>query len=167
MMKILCDTIEEAIHLQSNGGGNVVLSNKVDEKDIIEYNRLVPSTEKLRKYDPSDKKWNIPDEFKTLTYEDILFIIAEKHSIIVADVSEFEREMRNKRLEIEFIKFVELDLLFLLQLIVYIIYEFERREICWGVGRGSSVASYTLYVLGIHDIDSYKYRLDMSDFFKK
>jgi DNA polymerase III alpha subunit len=34
----------------------------------------------------------------------------------------------------------------------------------WGIGRGSSVSSYVLYVLGVHDVDSYAYDLDIGDF---
>jgi DNA polymerase III alpha subunit len=39
-------------------------------------------------------------------------------------------------------------------------------NIVWGVGRGSSVASYVLYLLGIHKIDSIKYNLSPDEFFK-
>jgi DNA polymerase III alpha subunit len=36
----------------------------------------------------------------------------------------------------------------------------------WGVGRGSSVASYVLYLLGVHRIDSMFYDLDPSEFLR-
>ena len=36
----------------------------------------------------------------------------------------------------------------------------------WGVGRGSSVSSYCLYLIGIHMVDSIKYNLDIQEFFK-
>jgi DNA polymerase III alpha subunit len=34
------------------------------------------------------------------------------------------------------------------------------------VGRGSSIASYVLYLLGVHRIDSYKFNLDIKEFLK-
>lgn len=40
----------------------------------------------------------------------------------------------------------------------------HNRNIIWGVGRGSSVASYVLFVLEVHDIDSYIHDLDFSEF---
>jgi len=42
----------------------------------------------------------------------------------------------------------------------------KQNNIVWGVGRGSSVASYVLFLIGIHKIDSLKYDLDYHEFFK-
>jgi DNA polymerase III alpha subunit len=42
----------------------------------------------------------------------------------------------------------------------------RENDIVWGVGRGSSVASYTLYLIGVHKIDSIKYELDINEFLK-
>ena len=42
----------------------------------------------------------------------------------------------------------------------------KENKIVWGVGRGSSVASYVLYLLGIHKIDSIQYRLDWKEFIR-
>lgn len=166
-MKILCNSIEEAIHFQALYGKGVVLAEHVDGRDIADYNKLVPSHEQLRKYDREcDIIWNIPDTIRDLTYEQVLDILIIRHESVLEGKSELERGLRNRRLEMEFNEFFERDLLFLLQLMIYVINEFERQGICWGVGRGSSVASYILYILGVHDIDSYHYKLDMKDFFK-
>jgi DNA polymerase III alpha subunit len=43
----------------------------------------------------------------------------------------------------------------------------RENNVVWGVGRGSSVASYVLYLLGVHKIDSIKYNLDIEEFLKK
>jgi DNA polymerase III alpha subunit len=42
----------------------------------------------------------------------------------------------------------------------------RSNNIVWGVGRGSSVASYVLYLLGVHKVDSIKYGLDIREFLK-
>ena len=39
-------------------------------------------------------------------------------------------------------------------------------DIVWGVGRGSSVASFVLFLLGVHQIDSVKYNLDWQEFLR-
>jgi DNA polymerase III alpha subunit len=39
-------------------------------------------------------------------------------------------------------------------------------NIVWGVGRGSSVASYVLYLIGVHKIDSMYYDLDIEEFLR-
>jgi DNA polymerase III alpha subunit len=62
-----------------------------------------------------------------------------------------------------FIKHEMLDLLFCLK---YIVDTLRTNNVVWGVGRGSSVASYVLYLLGVHKIDSLKYNLDWREFLR-
>jgi DNA polymerase III alpha subunit len=42
----------------------------------------------------------------------------------------------------------------------------NNNGIVWGVGRGSSVASFVLFLLGVHQIDSVKYNLDWQEFLR-
>jgi DNA polymerase III alpha subunit len=49
---------------------------------------------------------------------------------------------------------------------VYIIDTLRKNNIVWGVGRGSSVASYVLFLLGVHRVDSVKYDIPLNEFFK-
>jgi DNA polymerase III alpha subunit len=42
----------------------------------------------------------------------------------------------------------------------------NENNIVWGVGRGSSVASFVLFLLGVHQIDSVKYNLDWQEFLR-
>lgn len=62
-----------------------------------------------------------------------------------------------------FIQHGMLDLLFVLK---YIVDTLRANNIVWGVGRGSSVASYVLYLIGVHKIDSLKYNLDWQEFLR-
>ena len=62
-----------------------------------------------------------------------------------------------------FISHNMLDLLFVLK---YIVDTLRANNVVWGVGRGSSVASYVLYLIGIHKIDSIKYNLDWQEFLR-
>jgi DNA polymerase III alpha subunit len=41
-----------------------------------------------------------------------------------------------------------------------------ENDIVWGVGRGSSVASFVLFLLGVHQVDSVKYNLDWQEFLR-
>jgi DNA polymerase III alpha subunit len=54
----------------------------------------------------------------------------------------------------------------LLQLMMFLVDHFRTNKIVWGVGRGSSVASYVLFLIGVHKIDPIKYGLDVHDFLK-
>jgi DNA polymerase III alpha subunit len=42
----------------------------------------------------------------------------------------------------------------------------RKNNILWGVGRGSSVASFVLYLIGIHRINSLFYNLPIEEFLK-
>lgn len=48
----------------------------------------------------------------------------------------------------------------------YIVDTLRENNVVWGVGRGSSVSSYCLYLIGIHKINSIKYNLPLEEFFK-
>ena len=54
----------------------------------------------------------------------------------------------------------------LLKYLKYLVDTMRENKIVWGVGRGSSVASYVLYLIGVHKIDSIKYELDIKEFLK-
>jgi len=50
--------------------------------------------------------------------------------------------------------------------LIYVIDEFRKHEILWGVGRGSSCSSLVMFVLGINRVDPIKYNIDPKEFFK-
>jgi DNA polymerase III alpha subunit len=54
----------------------------------------------------------------------------------------------------------------LLRYLTYLVEIMKSNSIIWGVGRGSSVASYVLYKLGVHRIDSMYYDLDPLEFLR-
>lgn len=54
----------------------------------------------------------------------------------------------------------------LLRCMIWLVDYMEEHEIFWGLGRGSSVASYCLYLIGLHMVDSIKYSLDVNEFLK-
>lgn len=66
----------------------------------------------------------------------------------------------------ELLLFQEHDLFDLLRYLRYLVAVMRDNNIIWGVGRGSSVASYVLYLLGVHRIDSMYYDLDPREFLR-
>lgn len=54
----------------------------------------------------------------------------------------------------------------LLRYLRYLVDIMQQNQIIWGVGRGSSVASYVLYKLGVHHVDSLFYDLDIAEFLR-
>jgi DNA polymerase III alpha subunit len=104
-----------------------------------------------------DKKnqnlWFIPQEYAE-------FDIAK----YVLDLCESEAELQ--RVGDELLKFQERDLFMLLRYLKYLVDTMRKHNVVWGVGRGSSVSSYVLYLLGVHRINSLHYDLSIDEFLK-
>ncbi len=99
------------------------------------------------------KHWFIPDDYYPNLTE-MLYGMCE---------TEEQRDRVSQELEL-FIKHGMYDVLHVMK---YIVDTLRQNKIVWGVGRGSSVASYVLYLIGVHKIDSIKYKLPIEEFFKE
>jgi len=66
----------------------------------------------------------------------------------------------------ELLMFQERGLFNLLRYLKYLVDVMTQNRLIWGVGRGSSVSSYVLYLLGVHRVDSLYYDLDISEFLR-
>jgi len=78
-----------------------------------------------------------------------------------------QNEEQYQRVVKELDLFVQHNMIDLLKYLKYLVDTMRSNNIVWGVGRGSSVASYCLYLLGVHKIDSMKYELDIHEFLKE
>jgi DNA polymerase III alpha subunit len=99
-------------------------------------------------------EWFMPNSYKQFDIEK--FLIAQCPD---------KPEAKTRVIE-ELNKFKELGHLNLLKFLHFLVTFMKENKIVWGVGRGSSVASYVLYLLGIHKIDSIQYRLDWKEFIR-
>ncbi len=70
------------------------------------------------------------------------------------------------RVNEEYILYDDRNLIMLLRLFIYLIDYMRKNEFVWGVGRGSSVSSYILYLIGVHRVNSLKYGLEIKDYLK-
>jgi DNA polymerase III alpha subunit len=108
----------------------------------------------LAKYDElNQSKWFMPQEYYDLD-------IAKW----VLDQCNGEEELQ--RAGDELIKFHERGMFVLLQYLKYLVDTMRNNSVVWGVGRGSSVASFVLFLIGIHRINSLYYGLSIDEFLK-
>ena len=108
----------------------------------------------LVKYDElNQSKWFMPKEYYELD-------IAKW----VLDQCNGEEELQ--RAGDELIKFHERGMFVLLQYLKYLVDTMRSNNVVWGVGRGSSVASFVLFLIGIHRINSLYYGLSIDEFLK-
>lgn len=98
--------------------------------------------------------WNMPDEYKNI---DIRQYILDRHSLTKEQIN---------RVDLELIEYSSRNLFDLLRFLIYFISVIKTNNIVYGVGRGSSISSYILYLIGIHRIDSFKFNLDIKEFLK-
>lgn len=101
-------------------------------------------------------QWMIPDHYKEIDIDQ--YVVHELPP-------EPTQEQINRVVE-ELELYRSRNLYPILRALIYIIDTMRKHEIVWGVGRGSSVASYVLYLIGVHKIDSLKYNLDIKEFLK-
>ena len=53
-----------------------------------------------------------------------------------------------------------------LQFLIYFVDTLRANNIVWGVGRGSSVSSFCLFLIGVHKINPLLYNLDYTEFLR-
>jgi len=97
--------------------------------------------------------WHMPNEYKQL-------------DIAVYILSLCESEAELQRCGQELLLYQERDLFNLLRYLKYLVDVMTENNVIWGVGRGSSVASFVLYKLGVHRINSLFYNLDVEEFLR-
>ncbi len=119
---------------------------------FIRYNDLANIS--VEQFDPRcQETWLMPQHYKELD-------IAEHVLSLCNSDAELQRCGQ------ELMMFQERDLFNLLRYLVFLVDLMRENRVIWGVGRGSSVASYVLYKLGVHRIDSMFYDLDPEEFLR-
>lgn len=97
--------------------------------------------------------WFMPDEYKTLDIENWV-------------LDQCNGTVELTRVAEELVEFRSRNMLDLLRWLKYFVDTMRTNNLVWGVGRGSSVASYVLYKIGVHKVDSMKYNLDWQEFLR-
>ena len=154
---------------------HVVLCDPSDDVDRFNAAMEEQGFDKLQKYIPIDVdqktfdgvcqgEWFMPDHYKTLPYKSwIAARLMEKLQIDQIDINTLPEW---KRVEEELEAFNERGMQNLLRYMIYLVDFMRENDIVWGVGRGSSVSSYVLFLIGVHKIDSLKYNLDWREFLR-
>ena len=143
---------------------HVVLCDTDDDVDRFNAAMEEQGFDKLQKYIPLDvdqktfdgvcqSEWFMPEEYKEL---DVVRFLNNRQMTVE------ERQ----RVQEELQAFTERGMIPLLRYMCYLVDFMRENDIVWGVGRGSSVASYVLYLIGVHRIDSIQYGLDWREFLR-
>lgn len=113
-----------------------------------------PETISVKDFDKQQQRnWYMPNEYKTLDIAEYLLTLCTSDEQL-------------QRVGKELLLYQQKDLFDLLRYLKYLVDTMKQNGIIWGIGRGSSVASYVLYLLEIHRIDSIYYDLDPEEFLR-
>ena len=146
---------------------HVVLCDKNDDVDKFNVAMEEQGINKLQKYIPLDvdektfdgvcqSEWFMPDEYKDINvYE---YVLGKAETPCPQHVQD--------RIWEELDAFRERGMRDLLRYMIYLVDYMREHDIVWGVGRGSSVASYVLYLIGVHKVNSIQFDLDWREFLR-
>ena len=124
------------------------------EQYLPELTKYIPLDVDQKDFDGAlQSEWFMPDEYKTFDILQYLVDKCESADEYVRVVDEWE-------------EFHKRDMIDLLRYMKYLVDFMRENRIVWGVGRGSSVASYVLYLIGVHRINSIQYDLDWREFLR-
>lgn len=116
--------------------------------------------------DPPEEKLSFDEFHKKCADEWIFPKIYQQIDVLDWLLKKCKTEQEIERVKEEFKLYEERDLVMLLRLFIFLVDYMRENKFVWGVGRGSSVSSYILYLIGVHRIDSIKYGLDIRDYLK-
>ena len=121
---------------------------------FIRYDEMAANAISKEEFDHRcQTQWFMPSSYKELD-------IAE----YVLSLCKTDAELQ--RVGQELLLYQERNLFDLLRYLKYLVDLMTENRLIWGVGRGSSVASYVLYLMGVHRIDSLYYDLDPEEFLR-
>lgn len=146
-------------------------NTKLCDNLMVEYNDEIKQLEEI-----SELQFIKYEKIEDLTVEDY-DIECQKHWYMPEKYYDFnvkeyclqfcETEEQINRVNQELVEFEKRNLMRLLQWLKYFVDMCNENNIIYGVGRGSSCASYVLYLLKVHRIDSIKYELDYKEFLRE
>jgi DNA polymerase III alpha subunit len=130
-------------------------SNKKLHAGLDKIHQYVPLDFELAEFDRlCQQRWYIPDSYAELNIQKFL-------------LDQCQTAEQRDRVNTELNLFEQTNLLMMVKYLKYLVDTMTEKNIVWGVGRGSSTASYVLYLIGLHMIDPIKYNIPIEEFFKK
>jgi DNA polymerase III alpha subunit len=121
---------------------------------FVKYNEMIMQAVTVQEFDHENQgRWLMPDEYKNLDIAEYVLNLCDSEAAL-------------QRVGEELLLYQSRDLFDLLRYLKFLTDIMQENNLIWGVGRGSSVASYVLYLLKIHRIDSLHYNLDIAEFLR-
>lgn len=116
--------------------------------------KIAPKRSNLSDFDKQNfENWHMPDKYNKINVLQWLLDKCQNDEEKIRVQSEYDLFEKKK-----FIK--------VLQFLIYFVDTLRANNIVWGVGRGSSVSSFCLFLIGVHKINPMLYGLDYKEFLR-
>ena len=114
----------------------------------------VPKRETPIEFDKKNiNNWYMPQEYYKINVKKYL-------------LDKCQTQEEHDRVKQEYILFEQKNFIRVLQFLIYFVNTLRKNNVVWGVGRGSSVASFCLFLIGIHKINPLQYDLNIAEFLR-
>jgi len=169
---VICDKIFSGVCIEEIFQNNLISGR--DSKEVKKFLKLVPLplfnglTVKFKeKSSVTGFKtfFDIEEGYRKMNIEKVLTGKLKKE-LEEKKFGDDECLIRVERVEQELELFKDHGLLDVLPTCCYIVDTLHSNKVVWGPGRGSSCCSYILYLIGIHNIDSVAFDLEMNEFLR-
>jgi DNA polymerase III alpha subunit len=116
--------------------------------------RNTPERGSLQEFDHKNcEQWHMPESYYQIN---VLQWLLER----------CQTDEERLRVQVEYDLFEKKRFIRVLQFLIYFVNTLRDNNIVWGVGRGSSVASFCLFLIGVHKINPLLYNLDITEFLR-
>jgi|TARA_R110001606_G_scaffold342181_2_gene490610 DNA polymerase III alpha subunit len=116
--------------------------------------QTAPNRSNLADFDEENcNNWHMPDSYYQI-------------NVLQWLLDRCQSEEEKMRVQMEYDLFEKKKFIRVLQFLIYFVNILRENNVVWGVGRGSSVASFCLFLIGIHKINPMLYNLDITEFLR-
>jgi len=116
--------------------------------------KKIPDRESISMFDQNNtNNWHMPESYYKIN---VLQWLLER----------CQNDEEKLRVQMEYDLFEKKKFIRVLQFLIYFVDTLRANNIVWGVGRGSSVSSFCLFLIGVHKINPLLYNLDITEFLR-
>ena len=147
------DVCKQLMHNPVLDDYGTFLVENVSNIDALVQQYFEPDTDVDEFHRVNQNSWFMPEKYKNIDVAKYILGLCKTDAEL-------------QRVGEELLLYQERDLFNLLKYLLYLVDIMMEHNVIWGVGRGSSVASYVLYLIGIHRVNSMYYDLDIREFLR-
>jgi len=116
--------------------------------------KTAPKRSNINDFDKQNfEDWHMPEKYY-------------KINVLQWLLDKCQNDEEKMRVQSEYDLFEKKKFVKVLQFLIYFVDTLRANNIVWGVGRGSSVSSFCLFLIGIHKINPLMYKIDYREFLR-